>query len=57
MLGQTDGQHVLHACEAAVIAAADAASRAEPASLGTASLALDLFALAHETQTTRLFRS
>ncbi|MBK7951308.1 MAG: urease accessory protein UreF [Deltaproteobacteria bacterium] len=57
MLGQTDGQHVLRACEGTVVAAAESACSAELASLGSASLALDLFALAHETQTTRLFRS
>lgn len=57
MLGQTDGQHVLRACEGAVIAAAESACSAELDSLGSASLALDLFALTHETQTTRLFRS
>ncbi|MBY0401215.1 urease accessory protein UreF, partial [Myxococcota bacterium] len=57
MLGQTDGQHVLRACEGAVVAAAERAGSAELESLGSASLALDLFALTHETQTTRLFRS
>jgi len=57
MLGQTDGQRVIHACEGAVVEAARQAESARLEALGSASLALDLFALDHETQTTRLFRS
>lgn len=57
MIGQTDGQRVVRACEGAVVAAARAAESVRLESIGGASLALDLFSLEHETQTTRLFRS
>lgn len=57
MLGQTDGQHVLRDCERTILAAARAACEDRLEDVGSASLAVDLMALAHETQTTRLFRS
>lgn len=57
MIGQTDGQHVLRLCEDAIIDSARDACADRIEHVGSASLAVDLFALAHETQTTRLFRS
>jgi len=57
MLGQTDGQRVLRAVEPSVLAAAEAAQEARLEDLGSAAVALDLLSLAHESQTTRLFRS
>lgn len=57
MIGQTDGQHVLRLCEDAVLDSARDACEDRLEDVGSASLAVDLFALAHETQTTRLFRS
>ncbi len=56
-LGQTDGQMAIAALLPVVAAAAAAALAADLDRLGTASLALDLFSIRHETQYTRLFRS
>lgn len=56
-LGQTDGQMATAALLPVVAAAAAAALAADLDRLGTASLALDLFSIRHETQYTRLFRS
>lgn len=56
-LGQTDGQMATAALLPIVAAAADAALTADLDRLGTASPALDLFSIRHETQYTRLFRS
>lgn len=56
-LGQTDGQMATAALLPIVAAAAEAALTADLDRLGTASPALDLFSIRHETQYTRLFRS
>lgn len=56
-LGQTDGQIATAALLPAVAAAAEDALAADTERLGTASPALDLFSIRHETQYTRLFRS
>lgn len=56
-LGQTDGQVATAALLPVVAAAAEAALAADLDRLGTASPALDLFSIRHETQYTRLFRS
>ena len=56
-LGQTDGQMATAALLPVVAAAAHAALAADLDRLGTASPALDLFSIRHETQYTRLFRS
>jgi urease accessory protein len=57
ILGQTDGQRVLAALEALVVAAAAAAIAREPADFGAATFTVDLASMAHETQYSRLFRS
>jgi urease accessory protein len=56
-LGQTDGQVATAALMPAVAASTAAALAARMSTLGTASPALDLFSIRHETQYTRLFRS
>lgn len=56
-LGQTDGQKATAALMPIVTAATDAAMAARLERLGTASPALDLYSIRHETQYTRLFRS
>ncbi len=56
-LGQTDGQVATAALLPVVSASTDAALAARMEALGTASPALDLFSIRHETQYTRLFRS
>ncbi|MBW6397670.1 urease accessory protein UreF [Roseomonas sp. HJA6] len=56
-LGQTDGQIATAALMPIVTEATEAALRAKLDRLGTASPALDLFSIRHETQYTRLFRS
>ena len=57
LIGQTDGQRILAALEPVVAAAARAAMTRDPADFGSATFALDLFSIAHETQYSRLFRS
>jgi urease accessory protein len=57
IVGQTDGQRILHALEPLVGAAATAAMSREPADFGSATFALDLASMTHETQYSRLFRS
>lgn len=57
MIGQTDGQRVVQALEGATLKTANAAEGAMIEDIGSASLTIDMMALAHETQTTRLFRS
>jgi urease accessory protein len=56
-LGQTDGQRVTAAMAAPVATCIAAATKADPARIGTATLAIELASMAHETQHTRLFRS
>jgi urease accessory protein len=57
LIGQTDGQRILAALEPIIAVAAAAAIRRDPADFGSASFALDLLSMAHETQYSRLFRS
>jgi urease accessory protein len=57
LIGQTDGQRILAALEPEIAAAATAAITREPADFGSATFAVDLASMAHETQYTRLFRS
>lgn len=56
-LGQTDGQIATAALMPIAAATTEAAMRAKLDRIGTASPALDLFSIRHETQYTRLFRS
>ncbi len=58
IIGQTDGQRILAALEPVIVAAAatGAVSRG-PEAFGSATFAVDLASMAHETQYTRLFRS
>ena len=56
-LGQTDGQLATAALLPVVAEAAEAALGADLDRIGTASPALDIFSIRHETQYTRLFRS
>jgi urease accessory protein len=56
-LGQTDGQRALAALEPVVAEVAAAAPAVPLEELGTATLAVDLASMRHETQYTRLFRS
>jgi urease accessory protein len=57
IVGHTDGQRILAALEAAVLAAAAAAVARNHADFGAATFAVDLASMAHEIQYTRLFRS
>jgi urease accessory protein len=56
-LGQTDGQRVLAALEAAVAAAAVRALATPLDEVGSCALRADVASMRHETQYTRLFRS
>jgi urease accessory protein len=56
-LGQSDGQRVLAALEAAVAATARRALAARLDDIGSSALRADLASARHETQYTRLFRS
>lgn len=57
MIGQTDGQRVIRALETTILETSAKTATASIEDIGSASLAIDMMALAHETQTTRLFRS
>ena len=57
LIGQTDGQRILAALEPLIASAVDAAKRRDPAAFGSATFAVDLASMAHETQYSRLFRS
>jgi urease accessory protein len=57
IVGQSDGQRILAALEPAITAAVEGALGRAPEDFGTASFALDLASMAHETQYSRLFRS
>ena len=56
-LGQTDGQRVLAALEAPVVATAARALTTSLDDIGSATLRADIASMRHETQYTRLFRS
>ena len=57
IIGQTDGQRILAALEPVVAAAIEASLARDVQDFGSATFALDLASMAHETQYTRLFRS
>jgi urease accessory protein len=57
VIGQTDGQRILAALEPVVAAAARQARVRDPGDFGATTFAVDLAAMAHETQYSRLFRS
>jgi urease accessory protein len=57
MIGQTDGQRVVRGLEGVIIEIGESTENAPIEDIGSASLTIDMMALAHETQTTRLFRS
>jgi urease accessory protein len=57
IIGQTDGQRILAALEPVIGAASAAALTRDLDCFGTASFAVELASVAHETQYTRLFRS
>jgi len=56
-LGQTAGQRIIASLQSAVILAARAAMRRDPADVGAAAPMIEWTSIAHETQYTRLFRS
>jgi urease accessory protein len=57
IVGQTDGQRILAALEPVIAAAATAAASRGPEAFGSATFAVELASMAHETQYSRLFRS
>ena len=57
IIGHTDGQRILAGLEPVVTAAAEVALARDSADFGSATFALDLASMAHETQYSRLFRS
>lgn len=57
IIGQTEGQRILAALEAVVTRAAQDAAIRDPADFGSATFAVDLASMTHETQYSRLFRS
>ena len=57
IIGQTDGQRILAALEPVIAAAVSGALTRDRTSFGSASFAVELASMAHETQYTRLFRS
>jgi urease accessory protein len=57
IIGQTDGQRILAALEPVIAAAVSGASTRDRNSFGSATFAVELASMAHETQYTRLFRS
>ena len=57
IIGQTDGQRILAALEPAISAAVAHALARGPQAFGSATFAVELASMAHETQYTRLFRS
>ena len=57
IIGQTDGQRIIAALEPVIAVAAASALIRDPSSFGSATIAVDLASMAHETQYTRLFRS
>jgi len=57
MIGQTDGQRILAALEPVIAAAVGGALTRGRGSFGSATFAVELASMDHETQYTRLFRS
>ena len=57
LIGHTDGQRILAGLEPLIASAAAAAKKRDPADFGSATFAVDLTSMVHETQYSRLFRS
>ena len=57
VIGQTDGQRILAVLEPVIAAAVSGALTRDRTSFGSATFAVELASMAHETQYTRLFRS
>jgi urease accessory protein len=57
IIGQTDGQRILAALEPFISAAVGGALTRDPDAFGSATFAVELASMDHETQYTRLFRS
>jgi urease accessory protein len=57
IIGQTDGQRIVAALEPVISAAVAGALTRDPEAFGSATFAVELASMAHETQYTRLFRS
>ena len=57
IIGQTDGQRTLAALEPVIAAGVSGALTRDQTSFGSATFAVELASMAHETQYTRLFRS
>ena len=57
IVGQSDGQRILAALEPVVAGAVAASIERDPQDFGSATFAVDLASIAHETLYTRLFRS
>ena len=57
IVGQTDGQRILAALEPVICSGCRGALTREPEAFGSATFAVELASMAHETQYTRLFRS
>lgn len=57
VIGQTDGQRILAALEPTIGAAVASALTRDADAFGSATFAVELASMAHETQYTRLFRS
>ena len=57
IIGQTDGQRILAALEPVIAAAVAERGKPAPSGFGSATFAVELASIAHETQYTRLFRS
>jgi urease accessory protein len=57
IIGQTDGQRILAALEPVISAAVAGALTRDPDAFGSATFAVELASMSHETQYTRLFRS
>jgi urease accessory protein len=57
IIGQTDGQRIIAALEPVIGQAVARATTRDPACFGSATIAVDLASMTHETQYSRLFRS
>jgi urease accessory protein len=57
IIGQTDGQRIIAAMEPVICAAVAGALTRQSDAFGSATFAVELASMAHETQYTRLFRS
>ena len=57
IVGQTDGQRIIAALEPVIASTVADSMTRDPAGFGSATIAVDLASMAHETQYSRLFRS